>query len=177
MERTFCELARAFFSPCKMKSYTSLWKELYGIQNLTFAYQKAVLSKSGNPKVRIFSENWLLNICVLMREIRTKTYQPIPLRKFVLRDPKTRIISVSDFRDRVVHHALVNILQPIFEQRFIADSFASRKRKGTLAALRRFDYFKRKVSRNNTRNCFILKADIRHYFETVDHEILLRIIK
>lgn len=159
-----------------MKTYTSLWKKLYNTHNLIAAYHNAVLHKERNPKVHNFSEKWLLHLCILLRELRTKTYKPIPLRKFVLRDPKTRIICVSDIRDRIVHHALVNILQPIFEPCFIEDSFASRKGKGTLAALRRFDHFKRKASRNNTRRCFVLKADIQHYFETVDQEILLQII-
>ena len=98
------------------------------------------------------------------------------LKTFIFRDPKTRKISKSDFRDRVMHHALINMIEPIFDNSFIHDSYANRKGKGTLKALQRFDYFSRKVSKNNTRDCFVLKADIKHYFEEVDHEILLQII-
>jgi retron-type reverse transcriptase len=93
----------------------------------------------------------------------------------------------SCFRDRVVYHILVNIIEPIFEKIFIYDSYASRLNKGTHNAVKRFDYFKRKVTKNgklvkNAKNNnmvkgYCLKADIKHYFETVDHENLLKIIK
>jgi len=112
-------------------------------------------------------------------------YFPRPLQSFILRDPKTRTISVSDFRDRVVHHALVNILQLIFEPRFIYDSYGSSKGKGTLAALKRFDAFLRKVTMNgklqlnSKKNIagFVLKADIKSYFGSVDHDVLIDILK
>lgn len=165
----------------------NLWNILCSFDNLRDAYFKAREHKSSSPEVQEFHKHWQYNLCILMKELKTKTYQPKPLRQFVLRDPKTRLISVSDFRDRVVHHALVNILQPIFEPRFIYDSYASRKGKGTLAALKRFDIFKRKVSFNgrllpNARNNndiigFVLKADIKHYFKTVDHNVLISIMK
>lgn len=96
---------------------------------------------------------------------------------FILRDPKTRKISKSAFRDRVVHHALCNIIVSIFEPTFIYDSHANKINHGTLKAIQRFDLFKRKVSKNNTRICYVLKADIKHYFQEVNYEILLKIIK
>ena len=99
------------------------------------------------------------------------------METFILRDPKTRRISKSDFRDRIVHHAICNIIEPIFDKTFIYDSYANRINKGTHKAIERFDVFKRKASKNNTRSCYILKADIRHYFETVNHEVLLNIIR
>ena len=107
----------------------------------------------------------------------TLTYGPKPLKNFILRDPKTRKISKSDFRDRIVHHAICNIIEPIFDKSFIYDSCANRIGKGNLFALRRFDKFKRKVSKNNTKNCYVLKADIKHYFEEVNHQVLLTIIE
>jgi len=76
-----------------------------------------------------------------------------------------------------VHHALCNVIEPLFDKTFIYDSYANRLGKGTLKAIERFDQFKRKASKNNTKTCYVLKADIRHYFETVDHNILLSIIK
>jgi retron-type reverse transcriptase len=165
-----------------LKTYKKLWDKLTSFENLEDAYLKARKRKTNNPKVVEFDEHWRLNLCILLRELRDKTYRPRPLKRFVLRDPKTRIICVSDFRDRVVHHALVNILQPIFEPRFIYDSYASRKGKGTMAALQRFDLFKRRVTKNgrlteNARNDndvagYVLKADIKQYFQTVDHKVL-----
>lgn len=104
----------------------------------------------------------------------------------MIKDPKTRLISALHFRDRVVHHALCIILEPIFELRFIADSYANRKGKGTLAAVLKFDDYKRKISGNGKllpyakdNNCvfgYVLKADVKKYFDSVDHEVLMQVI-
>lgn len=93
-----------------------------------------------------------------------------------MRDPKTRKISKSDFRDRIVHHALINVIEPIFDRIFIYDSCANRKGRGNLFAVQRFYRFVRKASKNYTWPCFVLKADIKHYFQEVAHDILLKII-
>ncbi len=96
-------------------------------------------------------------------------------------------VSKSHFRDRVVHHAIVNFLEPIFDKTFIYDSCANRKGKGNLFALKRFHKFLRKVSKNGTamKNSFrdsnyvygyCLKADIKHYFQEVNHRLLLNMI-
>ncbi len=169
-----------------MKTYNRLYERLISLDNLEDAYWKARSHKSNNSRIIEFDKHQQLHLAVLDRELKDKTYQPQQLRNFVLRDPKTRIISVSEFRDRIVHHALVNILQPIFEPRFIYDSYASRKGKGTLAAIKRFDRFMHKVTKNgkllalpktnNDVQGYALKADIRHYFDSVDHKILIRII-
>ncbi|MBI4017166.1 MAG: group II intron reverse transcriptase domain-containing protein [Candidatus Aenigmarchaeota archaeon] len=169
-----------------MKTYKNLWTTLCSFDNLFSAYEKAKHHKSTNTVVQKFEEHWRLHLCTLLKELRTKTYKPKPLETFVLRDPKTRTICVSNFRDRVVHHALVNVLQSIFEPKFIYDSYASRKDKGTSAALQRLDSFICKVTTNGkkvpeTSNAndvcaFALKADIQHYFDTVDHNCLLNIM-
>lgn len=105
------------------------------------------------------------------------SYRPEKLETFILRDPKTRKISKSHFRDRIVHHALCNIIQTLFENSFIHDSYANQIGKGTLKAIQRFDEFKIKITKNNTRIAFVLKCDIKQYFDNVDHNILLSIIK
>ena len=101
----------------------------------------------------------------------------MPLKTFILRDPKTRKISKSDFRDRVIHHALINIIEPIFDKTFIYDSCANRKGKGTSFAVKRFEEFQRKVTKNYSSYGYCLKADIKHYFPEVNHDILISIIK
>src|SRR3989338_260109 len=154
-----------------------LWQELCSCNNLELAYKKARKHKTTKDYVINFGKDLQNNLLLLRSELLLHCYNPKPLVNFIVRDPKTRRISKSDFRDRVVHHALCNIIEPILEKSFIFDSYANRKGKGTLKALQRFDYFKRKVSKNNTSNCYILKADIRKYFETVNHNILLSIIK
>ncbi len=169
-----------------MKTYNNLFVRLCSFENLEQAYELAKKRKYTSKAVQEFEKHWRLHLCILMNELKAKSYKPQPLKKFILRDPKTRVICVSNFRDRIVHHALVNILNQIFEPRFIHDSYASRKGKGTLLALNRFDNFIRKVSNNgklvfNVKNAnnvegFVFKADIEHYFDTVDHEVLLGII-
>jgi retron-type reverse transcriptase len=169
-----------------MKTYDNLWPRLCSWQNLQLAYENASKHKTNNPAVRTFAEHHDYELSLLRHELRTKTYRPRPLKTFILRDPKTRVICKSSVRDRVVHHALVNILHPIFEPRFIHDSYASRKGKGTLAAINRFDDFARKVTRNGmlTRGArtnndvvgYALKCDVKHYFDTVDHTVLQAII-
>ncbi|MBU4352297.1 MAG: hypothetical protein KJ939_04405 [Nanoarchaeota archaeon] len=154
----------------------NLWKVLCSTKNLELAYKNARKHKTLRPCVLEFEENLTENLDLLRTELLFHLYKPKPLKTFILRDPKTRKISKSDFRDRVIHHALCNIIEPIFEKLFIYDSYANRKGKGTLKAIQRFEFFLKKLSKNNTSQVFILKSDIRHYFDEVDHSILLKII-
>ena len=172
----------------KMKTYNEFYPEIYSFQNLYFAYRKARKGKTRKGYVMEFEENLPHNLKALHYELKFQTYKPKPLKTFVLRDPKTRKISKSEFRDRIVHHAIVNVIEPIFDKTFIYDSCANRKGKGNLFAIKRFDLFKRKVSMNslvlenkfndnNYVSGYVLKADIKHYFREVDHEIIIKIIQ
>ncbi len=154
-----------------------IYTSLCAYENLELAFKKARKHKTLKPYVVEFENNLTENLLALQQELLSNTYHPKPLKTFVIKDPKTRKISKSDFRDRVIHHALCNMIEPMFEKSFIYDSYANRKGKGTLKAIERFDYFKRKVSKDNTKSCYILKADIRHYFETVNHDVLVDIIR
>ena len=160
-----------------MKTYDNLYPNLFDIDNLYLAYKKAKKGKSNKDYVKEFQKDLMNNLAKLRLELFFKTYKPKPLKTFIIRDPKTRKISKSDFRDRVVHHALINILEPIFDRTFIYDSYANRIGKGTLKAIKRLKLFVRKITKNNTRKAYCLKADIKHYFETVNHEILINIIR
>ena len=159
-----------------MKTYKNLFQKLCSEENLALAFKKAQKRKSLKPYVIEFRSNLDQNLNSLRSELLSGQYQPRPLKTFIVREPKTRKISKSDFRDRVIHHAVCNILESIFDKLFIYDSFANRKGKGTLKAIERFDQFKLKASRNNTRICYVLKADIKHYFEQVNHNILINIL-
>ncbi|MBI4983460.1 group II intron reverse transcriptase domain-containing protein [Candidatus Woesearchaeota archaeon] len=117
------------------------------------------------------------NLSLLRTELLLRYYQPRPLETFILREPKTRKISKSHFRDRVIHHAFCNIIEPMFEKSFIYDYYANRIGKGAFKAIERFEHFSRKVTKNNTLPTYALKADVRHYFENVNHNILLHILK
>lgn len=155
----------------------NLYSKIYSLDNLLLAYEKARENKEKKPDVKEFKKNLLGNLLDLHYELRHMDYKPKPLKTFPLRDPKTRKISKSDFRDRVVHHAVVNILESIFDKGFIDDSCANRIGKGSTFALKRFDKFKKKASNNGTIECYCLKADIKHYFQEVNHKLLLRAIK
>lgn len=153
------------------------WTQLTSYDNLYSAYKKARKGKSFKPYVVEFEKDLENNLINLQTELLLHSYNPKPLKSFIIRDPKTRTISKSEFRDRVIHHAVCNIIEPIFDKTFIYDSFANRKKKGTLKAIERFNHFKRIVSKNHSRNCYVLKADIKHYFDEVNHKILVNIIK
>ncbi len=168
-----------------MESYTKLYSQLCSKENIEKAFQKARKRKTLKPYVIEFEKNLKNNLAILRTELLFHSYRPKPLETFILRDPKTRKISVSDFRDRIVHHTICNIIEPIFEKKFIYDSYANRKGKGTLAALNRLKIFMKKATRNGTLinkynnkdvKGFFLKGDIKHYFDTINHDKLLEII-
>jgi len=158
-----------------MKTHKNLYSKIYHKKNLVLAYKKARKGKTKKHYVIEFEKQLPKNLNDLHNELKHQTYRPNPLKTFILRDPKTRKISKSDFRDRVVHHAAHNILEPLFDKTFIYDSCANRK--GNLFAIKRFNQFAQKVSKNNTAPCFIFKADVKHYFQEINHKLLLEIIQ
>ncbi len=165
-----------------MKTYKNLFQELCSYENLFIAFKKAKKHKTLKPYVIEFNKDLKNNLLQLRADLLFHSYRPKPLETFVIHDPKTRVINKSQFGDRIVHHALCNIIQPLTEKSFIYDSYANRIGKGTLSAIKRFEFFIRKVSRNyslhkNNILGYVLKADIKSYFENVDHSILLEIIR
>ncbi|HDZ61147.1 MAG TPA: hypothetical protein ENH46_05565 [Candidatus Pacearchaeota archaeon] len=170
-----------------MKTYNKLYEKFCSEDNLISAFKKARKGKSKKSYVIHFESSLSKNLRLLQKDLQLKVYCPSRLKKFVIRDPKTRTIHASIFRDRIVHHTIINILNPIYEKRFIHDSFASRKNKGTHIAVKRFEYFINKVSsngrkikkpfNNNSIKGYVLKADIKHYFDTIDHEVLINILR
>lgn len=170
-----------------MRTYKYLYPRVYSFGNLVLAWRKARRSKTKKDYVINFEKNLLINLQKLQQELKTQTYYPKQLKTFILRDPKTRKISKSEFRDRIVHHAIINILEPIFNKTFIYGSCANIKNKGNLFAINRLHKFIRKVSNNgliisnrfrnnNYIKGYCLKADIKHYFQEVNHNILLNLI-
>jgi retron-type reverse transcriptase len=173
-----------------MKTYNKIYERICSLDNLILAWRKARKGKTKEDYVIKFEENLEENLLALQKELIEQKYIPHSLRSFIIRDPKTRKIHSSIFKDRIVHHVIVNIIEPIFEKIFIYDSYASRKNKGTHKAIDRFKDFMRKVSangrliknalNNNNNNMvegYVLKADIKHYFDEVNHDVLINIIK
>jgi len=158
-------------------SINNIFEQIYSYENLFLAYKKARKHKTKKDYVIKFERDLIKNLLQLQSELKNQSYKPEPLKTFILRDPKTRKISKSAFPDRVVYHALFKVIEQIFDKSFIYDSCANRKGKGNLFALKRFDLFKRGVTCNLRREAFCFKADIKHYFDEVEHKVLIRIIK
>ena len=129
-----------------METYTNLYTALCSHENLELAFIRARKRKTLKNYVMEFESNLENNLKQLEYELENFTYSPSPMKIFVVKDPKTRRISASHFRDRVVHHAICNIIMPIFEKEFIYDSFANQKNKGTHLAIKRIEHFMRKVA-------------------------------
>jgi RNA-directed DNA polymerase len=142
-----------------------MYTQLTSWDNLLFAYQKASKGKRGHPNVAKFEHRFEDHLFDLQDELRAFTYQPGAYRSFHIHEPKRRLISAAPFRDRVVHHALCNLIEPIFECSFIHDSYANRVGKGTHRALDRAQRFARRYR-------YVLQSDLRQFFPSIDHAIL-----
>jgi RNA-directed DNA polymerase len=144
--------------------------QLYDWDNLLLAYRKASKGKRGHADVAEFEYRLEDNLLQLQRELQDQTYQPGKYHSFYIHDPKTRLISAAPFRDRVVHHALCNIIEPIFEKSFIFDSYANRIGKGTHKAIDRAQQFARRFK-------YVLICDVRQFFPSIDHQVLQETLK
>jgi retron-type reverse transcriptase len=133
--------------------------------NLWLAYRKAARGKRGTASVARFEIQAADRLVELQTELRAKTYRPGSYTHFTIHEPKRRKISAAPFRDRVVHHALCNVIEPLFEARFISDSYANRIGKGTHRAIDRLQEFARRYR-------YVLRMDVVQHFASLDHAIL-----
>ena len=117
------------------------------------------------------------NVLDLHLDLKNKTYHHDGYHAFSISDPKPRNIHKATVRDRLLHHAAHRILYPYFDKKFIHDSYSCRLNKGTHKSMNQFHKYFRKISRNNTRTCWVLKCDIKKFFASIDHTILLEILK
>ena len=147
------------------------------MDSLFSAWEDFKKGKSKKLDVIAFEKDFKNSLQLLYKELKNKTYQHSEYVSFYVKDPKLRNINKATVKDRVLHHAVFVILYRIFDKLFIFDSYSSRNEKGTHLAVQRLNEFANKVSRNNTRNCFILKCDIKKFFDSIDQDILLGLIK
>ena len=117
------------------------------------------------------------NLANLYHSLANYTYKHGLYSAFTVSDPKLRNIHKAAVRDRVLHHLIHKELYPYFDKKFIYDSYSCRKNKGTLRAINRFKYFAGRVSKNNSRMCYVLKCDIKKFFASINHKILIKILK
>lgn len=153
-----------------MKRYGNLYPQITDFQNIWLASQKAQKGKRFRDNVLQFNYNLESELLDIQQSLIQQTYQPGEYRTFYIKEPKLRMISAAPYEDRVVHHALCNIINPIFERTFIGDSYANRVGYGTHRALKRFTQFLRSSR-------YILQCDIQKYFPSIDHEILKTLIR
>jgi retron-type reverse transcriptase len=137
--------------------------------NLLLAAGKALKGKKHTNTASSFYFNMENEILSLQEELEEKKYKPLPLKFFIIREPKVRKIGAAEFRDRVVHHAVCNVLEPIFEKSYIYHSYACRKDKGTHRAIKQAQRYSRKYE-------YFLKCDIKKYFASIHHQVLKQLL-
>jgi retron-type reverse transcriptase len=148
-----------------MKTFKNLFGQVTSFENLYQAYRLARRGKRDRPAVADFEFNLEANLLRLQAELEAQTYQPGGYHNFYIYEPKRRLVSAAPFRDRVVHHALCRVIEPIWEARFIHHSYACRVGKGTLAALTQAQTWVRQYR-------YAFHGDIVKYFPSIDHQIL-----
>ena len=153
-----------------MNTYKNLFNQIISFENLLTAAHNAAKGRRNQPNVLLFFWNLEENLFQLREELETRRYRTGDYKTFHIYEPKPRMISAAPFRDRVVHHALMDVISPLLERGFIFDTYANRTGKGTHQAIRRYQSFLREYK-------YVLKCDIKSYFPSIDHEILKSLIR
>ena len=149
---------------------------LFSFKNVYRQYIKCRKNKRGTINALKFEVNCEENLLDLKRQLDERSYCPSRSVCFMVTKPKLREIFAADFRDRIVHHILVDYLEKIWEPRFIFDSYACRKKKGIHGAVKRLQVFMRKVTQNGSRKAYFIKLDVKNFFMSIDKDILYTII-
>ncbi len=152
------------------------YDDIVSLENLCAAWQEFIVGKRQKHDVQHFSRNLMDHIVALHQDLANRTWHHGGYESFFVNDPKRRHIHKASVRDRLVHRATYRILYPFFERIFIADSFSCRDEKGTHKALAQFKAMTYQVSKNHTRTCWVLKCDIKKFFDSIDHAMLLKIL-
>jgi|LauGreDrversion4_2_1035121.scaffolds.fasta_scaffold39195_3 RNA-directed DNA polymerase len=152
------------------KTYRNLWPQVVDWRNLLLAYRRCRRRKRYRQPATEFDFAWEEQLLRLQQELQTGAYFPGAYQYFHISDPKPRLISAAPFRDRIVHHAIVNVLEPLFEPSFIDDSYACRLGRGTHKAIQRAQQFQKRFA-------WCLKTDIVKFFPSVDHEVMLGVLQ
>jgi hypothetical protein len=148
-----------------MKRLGGIWPQVVSFENLLLAYRKARRGKGRSPDVARFALDLEKELLRLRRELEDGTYWPGAYRLFEIYERKPRTIVAAPFRDRVVHHAVMNLIEPPLDRTFIHDSYACRRGKGVHAAVDRYQGWAR-------RHAYALKMDVARYVPSIDHQIL-----
>jgi len=156
---------------------THKFEDIISLENLLAAWQEFLCGKRRRLDVQIFESKLMDSIFSLHYDLLYHRYKPGGYKDFKISDPKPRHIHKANVRDRLLNHAIYRQLYPFFDRIFVFDSYSCRLDKGTHKALGQFRSYFLKVSHNGTRNCWVLKGDIRKFFASIDHSILMDILK
>ncbi len=148
-----------------MKRHGDLWSRVIAFENLLLAWHKARKGKRNRASVSDFALNLERELFALQDELERQTWWPGDYCIFTLYERKPRQIAAAPFRDRVVHHALMNVVEPLLDKSFIHDSYACRKGKGVHRAVDRYQLWSRRYA-------YALKLDVSRYFPSIDHQLL-----
>lgn len=159
------------------KTINGLWDQIISFENLYAAFQGAAKGKRYQHSVMHYALNLEENLINLQNHLIWRSWVPGAQREFVVLEPKRRVIQAPPFEDRIVHHALVRVIEPLFEPRFIHDSYACRKNKGTQKSVNQAQRFIRMARREWGDDVYILKADISRYFASILHTVLMREVR
>ncbi len=146
------------------------------MENLFLAWKEFKKGKTSSQDVQEFGLYLEDNIFQLHEELKSHRYTHGTYTPFFVTDPKLRHIHKASIRDRLLHHAVFRILYPIFDRNFIYDSYSCRVGKGTHRAVNRLERFIAKLSHNNNRLVYALKCDIRKFFDSINQDILTKLI-
>lgn len=146
-------------------------------ENLLLAWKEFLRGKKKKKDMQIFQYYLLDNINSLHNDLKQKTYVHGGYEAFNISDPKPRNIHKASVRDRLLHYAIHRVIYPYFDKKFIQDSYSCRECKGSHKAMNKFRDFGRIVSKNNTKQCWVLKCDIKKFFASIDQSILMDILK
>lgn len=150
--------------------------DVISIENLFNAWREFARGKRSKKDVATFELNLEDNIFYLHKSLTSGAWCPDPYEDFYVHDPKLRRIHKATVRDRVLYQAVYRSLYNVFDPSFIHDVYSSRNNKGTHAGVNRLEVFTRKITRNHTQSAFVLKCDIKKFFDSVDHNILFQLL-
>lgn len=160
-----------------MRIYRNIFNQIVDPEKLFSAWDEFRKGKSTKRDVLAYKSDLESNILQLSDELKMNKYIPGAYSSFYVSDPKQRHIHKASVGDRILHHAIFTALKPIFEPTFIANSFSCREGKGTHKGVEVLGKILRRVSKNGNVPCFALKCDIKKFFDSVNHLILMKIIE
>jgi retron-type reverse transcriptase len=165
-----------FFGETMPQTIHIPWEKIVDFENVYRGYLEAAKGKRFYGAILSFKKNLEENIFTIIQELNEKTYAPSPFRQYYIHEPKRRLISAPAFRDRVVNHSLVRVIEPSFERRFVTETYACRVGRGTHASAKHV-FHCAQIARHQLGKYFVLKGDVSDFFASVNHTVIKRLVR